>query len=589
LPPFIMKIVKRKLLLLTFFLIIADLSCHKKTSLDIPGMEFVDALLLRDTLTLGKYVDTLSIRLMEKYSIPKIKDIKKLHYKLVISRLYFKQNMPLFKLTIVFPWEESFSISLILNKGKWHVPLAYYLNNGFKSISNGDIMYFYPLEVSYDSVKPKFHFLERFRSTLCSDCKNCCHRKLMYVYTPQISPESLFLGSITGEPRPFYTDGLCISQEPLDTLSLMHALLDKNKYLYPFVEGIYHFFYGSNKSFGIDYGDWVKSEMRTGSFRLLGKNIIENIVFYKPMSGPLGYIFVDYLSKNRGFTKEDIFNMFFALSPDEEKIAQNEGDMEIFYRKHIYRFMNIPTDSLFPTIGQFIIKNYKDIKRRRDTVRIIRDKKRNITYVISSLYKNGRDISQRFSLWLDSVGFFYRPYYTVLLVPLWLADSFKTTVTPANSYWVPAYEFKKEDVILKELKNEYAKFLVSSFIRRYSLQEKQLPLWFSLGLPKFLACGDNCRVNLDEILSLKKGDVISFYMDPTRSMLPKRGIELSYLMVRLSDRLDKGCVLKIMEKSMSNLDFPETYKEITSRDIRYLIDRWKFFVEDSLYYMVSIK
>ncbi len=587
-PPFIMKIAKRRLLL-TFFLIITLLSCHRKTPYNIPGTEFVDALLLRDTLILGKYIDTLSLKLMEKYSIPQIKDIEKLHYKLVVSLVSFKQNVPLYKFNVIFPWKENFSIGLIPYKGKWHVPLAYYLNNGFKNISNGDIIYFYPIQVSYDSAEFHFKRLVRFKRALCSNCKNCCHRKLMYVYTPQISPESLFSGSTTGEPEPFYTDGLCISQKPLDTVSLMHALLDKNKYLYPFVEGIYHFYYGHHKSFGIDYGDWVKSEISTGSFSMLGKSIIENIVFYKPMSGPLGYMFVNYLSKNRGLSKKEIYNALFSLTPDEEKIVKNKGDIGIFYRKHIYRFMNMPIDSLFPTVGKFIIKNYNDIKKRRDTIRIIRDKERNITYVISSLYKNGRDISQRFSLWLDSVGFFYKPHYTVLLVPLWLADSFKNTVSPVHTYWVPAYEFKKENVILKELKNAYARFLVSDFIRRYSVEEKQLPLWFSLGVPKFLVCGDNCRVNLEEVLSLKKSDVVSFYENPMRASHPQKGIELSYLMVKLADKLDRGCVLKLMEKSISNLDFRKTYKEVTNHDIHNLIDKWKFFVEDSLYYSVSIK
>ena len=130
---------------------------------------------------------------------------------------------------------------------------------------------------------------------------------------------------------------------------------------------------------------------------------------------------------------------------------------------------------------------------------------------------------------------------------------------------------------------------MENFIKTYSIQEKQLPIWFSLGLPMYLSCGMDCKIDLGSVVSLPKSRVISFYANPLETMLPSKAILLSYLMVRLTDSPNKGNVLNLLEKSVSNLDFSSAYKEVMGKSIRKLLDKWKIFVEDTLYLRVSRK
>lgn len=589
-----MKSTLKRIVLFSFFLIFLLTGCSKDAEnfkVDLPGEEFVDALLTRDTITLENYLDTFSIDLLDVYSIPFIWNVKDVRYRLVVSQSPFQTTVPIYQFTVIFPWKEHFYINLIYeeNSNKWMLPLSFYISKEFSSFSEQSLSYFYPPDLSPEVAKLRFYQIKRFIDYICSKCRGCCNLPFRYIYANDLEPSVIYRGVSFPDKDPIYLNGLCISKKSIDTLSILHALLDKNNYLYPFVEGVYMFYFGKHERFGFDYGDWIKSNFLSSGFKLVGKNLAEKLIFYKPIAGPLGYVFFDYLTESEHLSQKEVLNRLFSLTPEERRIVENEGNIELFYRKYVRRVVNIPMDSLEPLLGNFIFSKYRDISKLRDTVRFLRDEKRNVTFVISSMYPNARKISGKLALWIDSLNFFHKPYYTFLFVPIWLADSFKRILTPANSYWVAAYEFKSEDQILEETKKEYATFLVSDFIKTYSLQEKQLPMWFSLGLPMYLACGMDCKIDLGSVVSLPKSKVIAFYTNPMKTTLPSKAILLSYLMVRLMDSPGKGNVLNLLEKSVSNLNFSSAYKEVMGKSIRELIDKWKIFVEDTLYLKVSRK
>ncbi len=583
-----------KKLPITFFLSVLLFSaCGKKKSAvtgNLPGKPFINSIISRDTSDILNYIDSTSLNFMDIfYKVPFISNIKDLHYRLVISREGSLFGNTVYRYTVLFPWKEEFSFNISRSRGKYRFLLLEILARDFKHFetSNKDFYYFYPGYESGVSMHNNFSLLSKFLFTTCSACDSCCARPLVYIYTGDEKPG--FIYSFSNVTAPIYRKGLCVTRKPADTIHLLHSLFDDENYLYPFVRGVYRYFWGKHKSFGIDFGDWLRGNFSSTSFQLIASELVNDMVFYKPLSEPLGYAYTGYLMSNLHFSKNEVIKKSFSLSPFERRIISNGGSKEVLLQKHVEEMTGKSFQSIASDVAGYIMNKYRDISKIRDTIVISRDRKRNITFVRSSIYKNSSMVEDSFKEWLDSLPFFYRAYYTVLLVPIWEADSFKRFVTPANSYWVPAYEFRDFQSILNELKNEYSTFLISDFIRKYSLTEKQLPLWFSLGAPMYLECRDTCDVFEDKVLELSRGIAYSFYQQPIGKVLPSQGIVLSYMLVRTIDNLHPGAVFELLEKSVSNMSFSDTYKEVTGKELREVFNAWKTFIEDTLYYRVSRK
>ncbi len=575
---------------ITFFLLLFFVSCEKHGSSNkkLLSTDIIDALLVRDTSSLQLVFDSLSIEFLDVfYDIPYISNVKDVHYRFVVSRIGSVLGKTVYRYTVIFPWKEKFTFLIVWQEERVQWLPLFLLNNDFSHVSEDGTYYFYPKYLNKNLMKKHLKNLVRLKGEICP-LSSLCPEKITYIYTGgDVKPE--FIYSLDRENKPVYRRGLCISNFPEDTLHFLHSLLDSKEYLYPFVRGVYHYYYGQHKSFGFDFGDWIKASFSSSSFRTIAKDLAGDMVFYKPLATPLGYLFIRYLAENRRWSRGKVLKENFTLSSTESQIIFNNGSREIFIKKRVENIAGMSYTKLMEDVVRFIGRRFKDISKKKDTIVISRDRKRNITFIKSSLYKNADDIEVEFKNWLDSIPFFYRPYYNVLLLPTCEIDSFRSYLTPANSYWVPAQEFKKKEAILGELKREYSTFLISDFIRTFSLQESQLPLWFSLGLPMYLECKDTCNVPVEKVFEIGKGDAFSFYQEPVGRILPQQGIILSYYLLRIIDRKHPGKIYDLLERSMSNMNFKKTYNEVTGGEIKEVLSAWKVFIEDTLYYGVSRK
>ncbi len=580
----------KKIHLLAFFLLFTLIACNKEEG---PGKGFpdtrtIDALLARDTTTILLSFDSLSLEFMDVfYNIPFIKSVNNLHYRFVVSRMGKVLGKPVYRYTVIFPWKEEFTFLIVSKNNKWEWFPLFLINSDFSYLVSGNFYYFYPKYESGIRMSEHQVHLTRFKDKICTSTVGRCPSKVVYVYTEDLKPE--FVYSLGKEDKPIYKRGLCVSNLPEDTLHLLHSLLDNKDYLFPFIRGIYYNYYGKHVSFGFDFGDWVKSSFASSSFRTIASDFVEDMVFYKPLASSLGYLFIRYLAEKKHLSRKEILRKNFVLTPIEKRIIVNNGSREVFIRKRVESITGTTYTKLIKNMVEFIKDRFSDISDKRDTIKISRDKKRNITFVKSSLYKNADEVESEFKEWLDSIPFFYHPYYNILLLPIWEVDSFRMYLTPANSYWVPAFEFKNKEEVLSEIRREYATNLISDFIRTFSIQESQLPLWFSLGLPMYLDCKDTCDISPAKVFEVGKGDAFSFYQQPVGRVMPQQGIILSYYLLKIIDAKHPGKIYELLERSMSNMTFKKTYREVTGSDIKEIFNGWKMFIEDTLYFRVSRK
>ncbi len=583
----------RKIVLIALLIIFSSCT-RRKNSVDnkLPGNDFVNALLSHDTTFLKNILDSVSLKYLYLYSIPYLKNKKNLHYKLIISK-YIDDGILSYRYVIVFPWKEVTIFYIVSTGENWSLLPVYVLSNIYKHHKIGNVTLYYPSHLNYNNskvVQDINKWVSDFKKEVCHTCKSCCPDSLIYIYDPVMKPSRVF-GELDAMHDKYYKRGLCFTGVPFDSFGVLESLLDHDKYLYSIVKGYYLYKYTDHKVLGYDIGDWLKSEIIASSIRYFNMDIIENMLFYKPVAGAFGYVFIDYLKRKHGLSDSLLIYKLFNVNPELMRIVQNQGSNILFLRKYAENIVDTDFVTVFSQLANFIQFYYNNISRSSDTIRFIRDRKRNLTFVLSTKYKRkGTYVINSFQAWIDSLNFFHKPYYTFLLVPAWLADSFRSILTPANSYWTALFEYKKKTKILDEMKREYSIYLVSNFIKTYSIQQKQLPLWVSLGVPLYFQRGSRCRIdNYSGIFKLPEYLVKHFYEASISDISPSVSIWLSYKMLCIIDHLHPGSVPMLLERSISNVDFKTTYEKVTGKDISEVFSAWKSFVDDTLFYRVSRK
>ena len=508
--------------------------------------------------------------------------VEKVTYLGTLSRL----NDSVFLLSIMFPLNRFLALKILYKDGRISGYSSHFLMGNHRLLKDENLGFYYwfPEEYAGKNMFKCFKEMDSFLEKICKSVP--CPSEIEYIV---VQSDSEILYDFGGGSVP----GIIFSKEPCDTLKTILSLFEGgNKYLAPFLKAYYVYTFTSHEYKGYDLLDWLYENVKFRIYK--GVNFSDFFLDTANNFVP-AYAFVRYLSWKKGLTHNKLLKTLVFVDTFEKRIVENHGDFSIFTTHYMFRLSGAETREAFlDDIYKFLLFNTRSLPVN-DTLQIVKDSvKTNITAYISTLYgRDGEKVYQEFTRWLRNRQLFYYPHTVIIIAPFFEKNNL--SLNNRNVIWVGDLEYLGVERTIDKLKLVYLYYWLNRIAVEYSVSPNVLPLWFTLGIPQYLKTERfmqnlkyySAAVYLGKVgfLNYFNSKINAFTNSPQAPFMAK---VLLYTSVLLLNKLDnwygRGTVMKILEKSISSIDFEDALKEVTGADRKNLNSRLMFFFDDTLYY-----